>query len=207
MLPVVVAATQWGIGSGIVAAVAGAAAADFFFYPPLYTLWIRDPQNVVDLVLFLLIALVTSNLAARLKNEAVELRRREKEIGELHAFSQGLATCLTSRDLIFAVQDYLSNTLRYRAVLIATAQDDKAADDGTRRSGRDPAGGGETDRGRQPASVDRRRSASRPGMAGAGHHARNSRLRRHRGRARRQPGRTHGRYRAARRERCWRRRC
>jgi K+-sensing histidine kinase KdpD len=124
MLPVVVAATQWGGGPGIVAAVTGAAAADFFFYPPLYTLWIRDPQNVVDLILFLLIALVTSNLAARLKNEASALRRREKEVGELHAFSQGLATCLTSRDLIFAVQDYLSNTLRYRAVLIATEQDD-----------------------------------------------------------------------------------
>jgi two-component system, OmpR family, sensor histidine kinase KdpD len=120
MLPVVVAATQWGLGLGIVAAIAGAAAADFFFYPPLYTFWIRDPQNVVDLVLFLLIAVVTSNLAARLKNEAVALQRREKEITELHAFSQGLATCLTSRDLIFAVQDYLSNTLRYRAVLIAT---------------------------------------------------------------------------------------
>jgi K+-sensing histidine kinase KdpD len=129
MLPVVVAATQWGIGPGIVAAVAGAAAADFFFYPPLYTFWIRDPQNVVDLVLFLLIAVVTSDLAARLKNEAVALRRREKEIGELHAFSQGLATCLTSRDLIFAVQDYLSNTLRYRAVLIATERDDHPGGD------------------------------------------------------------------------------
>lgn len=123
MLPVVVAATQWGLGLGIVAAVAGAAAADFFFYQPLYTFWIRDPQDVVDLVLFLLIAVVTSNLAARLKNEAIALRRREREITELHAFSQGLAACLTSRDLIFAVQDYLSNTLRYRAVLIATDQE------------------------------------------------------------------------------------
>src|SRR5580704_12720803 len=127
MLPVVVAATQWGVVPGLVAAVAGAAAADFFFYPPLYSFWIRDPQDVIDLILYLLIALVTSNLAARLKNEAVSLRRREKEIGELHAFSQGMATCLTSRDLIFAVQDYLSNALRYRAVLIATAPDDHAA--------------------------------------------------------------------------------
>jgi K+-sensing histidine kinase KdpD len=129
MLPVVVAATQWGIGTGIVAAFAGAAAADFFFYPPLYTFWIRDPQDVVDLILFLFVALVTSNLAARLKNEAVALRRREKEIGELHAFSRGLATCLTSRDLIFAVQDYLSGTLRYRAVLIAADRDNHAVGD------------------------------------------------------------------------------
>jgi two-component system sensor histidine kinase KdpD len=131
MLPVVVAATTWGIGAGVVAAFAGAAAADFFFYPPLYSLWLQNPQDIVDLLLYLLVALVTSNLAARLKNEAIALQRREKEIGELHAFSQGLATCLNSRDLIFAVQDYLSNTLRYRAVLIATAPAERAAFENT----------------------------------------------------------------------------
>ncbi len=120
MLPVVLAATQWGLSAGIIAAVAGAAAADFFFYPPLYIFWIRDLQNVGDLVLFLLIAVVTSNLAVRLKNETVALQRREKEVTELHTVSQALATCLNSRDLIFAVQDYLSNTLRYQAVLIAS---------------------------------------------------------------------------------------
>ncbi len=124
MLPVVVAATQWGIVPGLVAAVAGAAAADFFFYPPLYSFWLENPQDVIDLLLYLLVALATSNLAARLKNKADILSRREREIRELHTFSQGLATCLTDRDLIFAIQDYLSNTLKHRAVLIATAQGD-----------------------------------------------------------------------------------
>jgi K+-sensing histidine kinase KdpD len=124
MLPVVLAAAQWGIVPGLAAALAGAAAADFFFYPPLYTFWIQNPQDVIDLLLYLLVATVTSNLAGRLKNEAAISHRREKEIGELHAFSQGLASCLTGRDLIFAVQDYLSNTLGYRAVLIATVPDD-----------------------------------------------------------------------------------
>jgi two-component system, OmpR family, sensor histidine kinase KdpD len=131
MLPVVVAATQWGIVPGLVAAVTGAAAADFFFYPPLYSFWMQNPQDVVDLLLYLLVAIVTSNLAARLKVEAANLSRREKEIGELHAFSQGLAACLNSRDLIFAVQDYLSNTLRFRAVLIASETDDDGPADGT----------------------------------------------------------------------------
>jgi K+-sensing histidine kinase KdpD len=131
MLPVVVAATQWGIMPGLVAAVTGAAAADFFFYPPLYSFWLQNPQDAVDLLLYLLVAIVTSNLAARLKAEAANLSRREKEIGELHAFSQGLAACLNSRDLIFAVQDYLSNTLRYRAVLIAKETDEDGPADGT----------------------------------------------------------------------------
>jgi len=131
MLPVVLAATQWGIVPGLVAAFTGAAAADFFFYPPLYSFWLQNPQDAIDLLLYLLVAIVTSNLAARLKNEAVALSRREREIRELHAFSQGLAVCLTSRDLIFAAQDYLSNTLRYRAVLIATVQEDHGSDRGT----------------------------------------------------------------------------
>ena len=127
MLPVVVAATQWGIVAGVLAAVAGAASADFFFYPPLYSFWLNNPQDAVDLTLFLLVAVVTSNLAARLKRESETTSRRAKEIKELHSFSQGLATCLTSRDLIFAVQDYLSNTLGYRAVLIASSQEEKDA--------------------------------------------------------------------------------
>ena len=192
MLPVVVAATQWGLGPGIVAAVAGAAAADFFFYPPRYTFWIRDPQNVVDLVLFLLIAVVTSNLAARLKNEAVALQRREKEITELHAFSQGLATCLTSRDLIFAVQDYLSNTLRYQAVLIATDQEmhAHASIPEDVRSGQahcEPRVGG----------IDADRSVQRPRLARAHHQSGDSRSWRHRRRSRQQPGRIHPRDGAA----------
>lgn len=118
MLPVVLAATRWGIAPGLVAAVAGAAAADFFFYPPLYSFWLDNRQDVIDLLLYLLVAIVTSNLAARLKSEADTSRRRANEIGELHAFSRRLATCLTGRELIFAVQDYLSNTLGYRVVLI-----------------------------------------------------------------------------------------
>ena len=48
VLPVVVAATQWGIVPAMIAAIAGAAAARFlfFFFPPLYTpFWILRPAK------------------------------------------------------------------------------------------------------------------------------------------------------------------
>jgi two-component system sensor histidine kinase KdpD len=131
MLPVVVAATQWGRVAGLVAAFACAAAADFFFYPPLYSFWFDSPQDVVDLILYLLVGVITSNLAARLKNEADTSGRRASEIAELHAFSQGLATCLTTRELLLAVQDYLSNTLGFRAVLFAATPDEHGTAEGT----------------------------------------------------------------------------
>jgi two-component system, OmpR family, sensor histidine kinase KdpD len=127
MVPVVVAATQWGILAGIFAAVAGTAAADFFFYPPLYSFWLSNPQDAVDLTLFLLVAIITSNLAARLKREVETTKRRAREIKELYSFSQRLATCLTTRDLIFAVQDHLTNTLGFRTTLIASSADGQSA--------------------------------------------------------------------------------
>jgi K+-sensing histidine kinase KdpD len=121
MLPVVLAGTRWGRAAGLIAACAGAAATDFFFYPPVYSFWLQSGEDVVHLLVYLVVGIVASNLASRLKDEAHTSRRREREIGELHAFSQGLATCLTSRDLLFAIQDYLSNTLGHRAVLLASA--------------------------------------------------------------------------------------
>ncbi len=121
LLPVVLAATRWGTLPAVTAAVAGAVAADFFFYPPLFSLWIDDPQHVIDLIIVLVVAVVTSDLASRLKTEADNLRLREAEIRDLYAFSQRLATCFTSSELVFAIQDYLSNTLGYHAALIASS--------------------------------------------------------------------------------------
>jgi K+-sensing histidine kinase KdpD len=131
MLPVVLAATQWGRVAGLVAAFTCAAAADFFFYPPFYSFLFDSPQDLVDLLLYLLVSVITSNLAARLKNEAVTSSRHASAIADLHAFSQGLATCLTSRDLILAVQDYLSNTLGFRTVLLAATPDEHGDAEGT----------------------------------------------------------------------------
>jgi len=128
LLPVVLAATRWGTPAGLIAAIAGAAAADFFFYPPIYSLWLQSGEDIVHLLVYLVVGIITSNLASRLKEEVHTSRRRESEIGELHAFSQGLATCLTSRDLLFAIQDYLSNTLGYRAVLLASALGEGASE-------------------------------------------------------------------------------
>ncbi|MGA2892989.1 MAG: DUF4118 domain-containing protein [Xanthobacteraceae bacterium] len=119
LIPVVVAATRWGALPAVVASIAGFLASDYFFYPPYYSLAVQDPQEIVDLLLFLIVALVTSNLAARLKREADNLRAREKELADLYAFSRRLASCFTVSELVLAIQEYLSITLGRRIVVIA----------------------------------------------------------------------------------------
>jgi two-component system, OmpR family, sensor histidine kinase KdpD len=112
LVPVLIAALRWGTWPALLAAVGGALAADFFFYPPLYSFWISDTQNIADLLVFLLVALVSGNLAA-------DLRQREREINGLYEFSKRLAACFTTADLIGATQHYLSKSLGRPTALIA----------------------------------------------------------------------------------------
>jgi K+-sensing histidine kinase KdpD len=119
LMPVMVAASWWGTWPAIVAAIAGAAAADFFFFPPYYSFRLDDTQAAIDLSLFLLVALVSGDLASRLRREKEALRRREDELQYLYGFSRRLAACHTVTDLIEAIQDYLSETFdRHTAFFI-----------------------------------------------------------------------------------------
>jgi K+-sensing histidine kinase KdpD len=129
LIPVVIAALRWGTLPAITAALAGAAGADFFFYPPLFSFQIGDTQNIADLVVFLIVALVTGNLAARLKREANSLRQHEQEIRELYAFSQQLAACFTVSDLTQATQEFLSESLGCRAFLLGELDVDRESSD------------------------------------------------------------------------------
>jgi K+-sensing histidine kinase KdpD len=123
VIPVIVAATQWGIWPATLASIAGMAAADFFFFTPYYSFWVDSPQEAVDLLLLLAVALVSGNLASRLRRETERLRRREKEIQSLYEFSRRLAACFTIPDLIAAIQHHLSDSLGQQAAFfVATSE-------------------------------------------------------------------------------------
>jgi two-component system, OmpR family, sensor histidine kinase KdpD len=123
LIPVVIAATRWGAWPAIAAALASTAALDFFFLPPFYNFGIDDPRDVVHLLLFLFVALVSSNLASRLRNETETLRQRETELQYLYEFSRRLAACFTIPDLISAVRSYLCLALGQQTVFfVATTE-------------------------------------------------------------------------------------
>jgi len=117
LVPVLVAAARWGMVSAIVAAVCGVLASAFFFFPPLYTLRINDPQEVVNLILFVLVAIVVSHLASRLKRELETARRREIEMRDLYAFSRRLAVAFDVRDIHAAIEDHLAAIIQQQVLL------------------------------------------------------------------------------------------
>src|SRR5664279_838887 len=123
LIPVVIAATRWGIVSAVVAAVCGVLASAFFFYEPLYSFRIKDPQEVVNLILFIFVAVVVSQLATRLKRELEMARQREIDMRDLYAFSRRLAVAFDVSDIHAAIEDHLATVMQRKVVLFAGARD------------------------------------------------------------------------------------
>ena len=63
-------AVFWGTAFGVAVAIASMLAFNFFFLPPLYTLTLQDSRNWFALLVFVVTAIVVSELAARSRPRA-----------------------------------------------------------------------------------------------------------------------------------------
>ncbi|WP_254602877.1 sensor histidine kinase KdpD [Sphingomonas bacterium] len=70
LLPVMAAASLFGLRTGLFAGLASSLAYNFFFLPPTYTLTVSSPENVISIFVLLGVAIVTSQLTARVRVQA-----------------------------------------------------------------------------------------------------------------------------------------
>jgi two-component system sensor histidine kinase KdpD len=115
---VLASAIAYGLMPSLFACLASVLAFNFFFLPPLYTFTIADPENVVALVVFAVVAVIASNLAARVRAQAVMARQRAKATEELYLFSRKLAGAVTLDDLLWATAYQVALMLKLRVVLL-----------------------------------------------------------------------------------------
>ncbi len=117
------AAIAWGLLPALAACVFSVMAYNFFFLPPLYTFTIADPENVVALFFFLVVAVIVSNLTAAGRQQIVSARARAKTTAELYAFSRKLAGIGALDDLLWATAFQVASMVRVRTVLLLPAPD------------------------------------------------------------------------------------
>ena len=79
LIVVLAVATRLGSGPAIVASIAAFLTFDWFFVEPLHTFTVADPQEWVSLLLFLVTAVFTGELAADQRRRAQEAAQREHE--------------------------------------------------------------------------------------------------------------------------------
>ena len=76
---VLLAVVAWGLAYALPVAVASMLAFNWFFLQPTHTFHLRDGENWLVLVLYLVVAVVASELAARARRTAREAQQRERE--------------------------------------------------------------------------------------------------------------------------------
>ena len=82
---------RFGLFPSLFACAVSVLAYNFFFLPPIYTFTIADPENVVALFFFLIVAVIASNVAARGAQPCSSARSRARTNEELFGFSRKLA--------------------------------------------------------------------------------------------------------------------
>ena len=112
------AALSFGLWPSIVASIASMLVYNFFFLPPFHTFTIHDPQNVLALVSFLVVAIFTSNLASRVRDQAAITRRRFRATAALYDFSRKLAASHALDDLLWAIVHQIAVGLDGKAVVL-----------------------------------------------------------------------------------------
>lgn len=88
---VVIVAIRLGRSAALVASVAAFLAYNFFFVPPLYTLVVERPQDILELVVFLGISLLVGSLAARQRTLAAAATRRAEQMTTLYQLSREIS--------------------------------------------------------------------------------------------------------------------
>ena len=115
---VLTSAISYGLWPSLFACLISVLAYNFFFLPPLYTFTIADPENVVALFFFAVVAVIASNLAARVRVQALTARLRAKTTEDLYQFARKLASSVTLDDLLWATAFQIASMLRLNVVLL-----------------------------------------------------------------------------------------
>jgi two-component system sensor histidine kinase KdpD len=94
-LPLILSALYLGRGPSIFAALTAILIFDYLFVPPYFTLTISDLEYFLWFVVYVVVVLVISNLALKLRSKVEMLRESESRSTTLYALSRDLVTAHT----------------------------------------------------------------------------------------------------------------
>ena len=123
MLAVLLIAVTFGVWPAIFASFLSFLVYNFFFIPPLYTFTIAEPFELLALVIFLIVAVISSALAGRVRQQATIAAKRMRAMRRLYEFTRRLSG-LASLDAVAEGAAGEIHASLGRAVIVLLAQGD-----------------------------------------------------------------------------------
>ncbi|MDE8349058.1 MAG: sensor histidine kinase KdpD [Acidocella sp.] len=113
------AASIYGRNVGLATASAGFLLWNFFFLPPTYTFSVSDPRDVVALIVFLIVGIVTGTLAGRVRLEAQTASARVEALRRISRFGQRFSLVTTQADLLLETATQAASITTAGIVMLA----------------------------------------------------------------------------------------
>ncbi|MCJ7577285.1 MAG: DUF4118 domain-containing protein [candidate division Zixibacteria bacterium] len=107
-LPLILSALYLGRGPSIFAALTAILIFDYLFVPPYFTLTISDLEYFLWFVVYVVVVLVISNLALKLRSKVEMLRESESRSTTLYALSRDLVTAHTVEQVLSILVQHIT---------------------------------------------------------------------------------------------------
>jgi len=115
---IVAVAVRYGLAASLLATALACFCFDFFFLPPLYSLAIDDPFDVTAFLLFSIVGVIVSNLAARLRAQTHANIDRLHVIEALYSVSHELTAAANLQDVATVASRQAAKLLRASVVVL-----------------------------------------------------------------------------------------
>jgi two-component system sensor histidine kinase KdpD len=118
LVAVLVVALRLGLAPALYASFLSLLAFNFLFTQPRYTLHVAEREDVVTLLFFLLVSVVSGKVAARARAQLESIRGGARTNALLFDFSRRIAGAMGRDDLAWSVCEYVSETLQCEAIVL-----------------------------------------------------------------------------------------
>ncbi len=121
---VLASAVAYGLWPSLFGSLVAVIIYNIFFLKPFYTVTIADPENMVAMFFFVIVAVIVSNLTSRVRSQAIAARQRALTMEGLYLFSRRLGGAVSLDDLLRASADQIAVMLKAKVRLLSPAGTD-----------------------------------------------------------------------------------
>jgi two-component system sensor histidine kinase KdpD len=129
LVGVLFSSLRYGYAAAVLSSVLAVLGYNFLFLQPKYTFTITNPENIYTFFVFLAVALITSNLTARIRAQAEAARVREARTASLYDFSRMVTGAASEDDILWAVVHHVTAISKAQSLVLMP---DKMIQDGGR---------------------------------------------------------------------------
>ncbi len=118
-------ATQSGAVLSIYIAALCALFFDYFFLPPIHTLWLVGAQAWIAMFSFVASCLVVSRLAERARRQKAQAEQRQADVGRLYALSQEMMLFEDAEQLLHDLPGLIDRIFELKGVILYVCDQDR----------------------------------------------------------------------------------